>query len=106
MNIRNSMKPISRTQLSSSASNRPHNDKPETPLSVIYTAKNTYYAGWMLLPLRLFLGITFIYAGIQKLADPQFFHSGTPGYIGNQLIAFAHTTPLHDFLIRFAVPHA
>jgi thiosulfate dehydrogenase (quinone) large subunit len=100
------MKPISRAQLPSSSSTRPYNDKPETPPSIMYIAKNTHYAGWMLLPLRLFLAITFIYAGIQKLADPQFFHRGTPGYIGNQLIAFAHTTPLHDFLTRVAVPHA
>src|SRR6516162_1893421 len=64
------------------------------------------FAGWALLPMRLFLGITFAYAGIQKLTDPQFFHKSTPGYIGNQLIAFAHGSPLHDLLIRTAVPHA
>lgn len=64
------------------------------------------FPGWVLLPQRLFLGITFIYAGIQKLTDPQFFHKSTPGYIGNQIIAFAHGSPLHDLLLRVAVPHA
>src|SRR5579864_8526149 len=64
------------------------------------------FAGWTLLPMRLFLGITFVYAGMQKLTDPQFFHKSTPGYIGNQLIAFAHGSPLHDILMKVAVPHA
>jgi thiosulfate dehydrogenase [quinone] large subunit len=51
------------------------------------------------------LAITFVYAGIQKLTDPQFFHKSTPGYIGNQLIAIAHGSPLHDLLIKM-VQHA
>src|SRR6516164_8168266 len=67
---------------------------------------NSPIAGRVMLPLRLFLGITFVYAGVQKLTDPQFFHKSTPGYIGNQLIAFAHGSPLHDLIIRTAVPHA
>jgi thiosulfate dehydrogenase (quinone) large subunit len=60
---------------------------------------------WVLLPLRLFLGITFIYAGMQKLTDPQFFNPAARGYIGKQMIAFATGSPLHGLLIRF-VPHA
>jgi thiosulfate dehydrogenase [quinone] large subunit len=60
----------------------------------------------VLLPLRLFLGITFIYAGVQKLTDPQFFQPGAAGYIGKQLIAYAHTSPLRDFLLQSAAPHA
>ena len=63
-------------------------------------------ARWMLLPLRLFLGITFIYAGVQKLTDPQFFDPKARGYIGKQIMGFATGSPLHDFLIRVAVPHA
>ncbi len=61
---------------------------------------------WVLLPLRLFLGVTFIYAAIQKLADPQFFHAGTVGYIGTQITAFAANSPLQAFLRQFVVPHA
>lgn len=64
------------------------------------------FAGWTLLPMRLFLGITFAYAGIQKLTDPQFFHRSTPGYIGNQLIAFAHGSPLSYIIMKLALPHA
>jgi len=70
-------------------------EKPET----IHMAK------WVLLPMRLFLGITFIYAGLQKLADPQFFNPAARGYIGKQIMAFATGSPLHDILIRI-VPHA
>ncbi len=61
---------------------------------------------WVLLPLRLFLSVTFIYAGIQKLTDPQFFQPGAAGYIGKQFIGYAHTSPLHDFLLQVAAPHA
>src|SRR5438045_4993406 len=64
------------------------------------------FTGWTLLPMRLFLGITFAYAGIQKLTDPQFFHPSTPSYIGSQLIAFAHGSPLSDIIMQVAVPHA
>ncbi|MBV9230739.1 MAG: DoxX family membrane protein, partial [Chloroflexi bacterium] len=60
---------------------------------------------WVLLPMRLFLGITFIYAGIQKLADPQFFNPAAHGYIGKQIAAFATGSPLHSMLIQL-VPHA
>ncbi|MEO8956725.1 MAG: TQO small subunit DoxD [Ktedonobacteraceae bacterium] len=61
---------------------------------------------WVLLPLRLFLGITFIYAGLQKLTDPQFFDPTARGYIGKQIIGFASGSPLHNLLIHVAVPHA
>ncbi|GHO90697.1 hypothetical protein KSF_007450 [Reticulibacter mediterranei] len=59
-----------------------------------------------LIPLRLFLGITFVYAGIQKLTDPQFFNSSAPGYIGKQIIGFAHDSPLHDLFIGLLASHA
>ena len=42
-----------------------------------------------LLPLRAFLGGTFVYAGIQKLSDPGFLHRGSRTYIGDQLRGFA-----------------
>ncbi|HAT43608.1 MAG TPA: hypothetical protein DDW33_14270 [Ktedonobacter sp.] len=61
---------------------------------------------WILLPLRLFLGITFIYAGLQKISDPQFFNPVARGYVGRQIAAFATGSPLHSFLVQVAVPHA
>ncbi len=58
-----------------------------------------------LFPLRLFLGVTFLYAGIQKLSDPGFLHAGAPSYIGSQLSAFASGTPGGFILRAFALPH-
>ena len=61
--------------------------------------------GWALVPLRLFLGVTFVYGGIQKLSDPGFLHPGAPTYIGTQLRGFAHATPGGFLLRAFAIPH-
>ena len=58
-----------------------------------------------LLPLRAFLGVTFVYAGVQKLSDPGFLHPGAPTYIGAQLRGFAHGTPGGWLLSTFALPH-
>jgi thiosulfate dehydrogenase [quinone] large subunit len=58
-----------------------------------------------LFPLRLFLGITFVYAGVQKLSDPGFLHAGAPTYIGTQLEGFARGTPGGFVLNTFALPH-
>src|SRR5947209_7395535 len=58
-----------------------------------------------LVPLRLFLGVTFVYAGIQKLSDPGFLHPGAPTYIGSQLHSFANGTPGGFLLRAFAIPH-
>jgi hypothetical protein len=43
--------------------------------------------GAALLPLRLFPGVTFVYASVQKLSDPGFLHAGAETYIGTQLEA-------------------
>jgi len=57
-----------------------------------------------LLPLRLFLGGTFVYAGIQKLSDPGFLHQEAPTYIGTQLHGFAEGTP-GGMLLEPALSH-
>lgn len=62
--------------------------------------------GAALLPLRVFLGATFVYAGIQKLSDPGFLHVGAPTYIGTQLQGFANGTPGGFILRAFALPHS
>jgi thiosulfate dehydrogenase [quinone] large subunit len=61
--------------------------------------------GLALLPLRLFLGITFVYAGVQKLSDPGYLQAGSSTYIGTQLQGFAHGTPGGFLLRTFAIPH-
>src|SRR5206468_5555989 len=52
--------------------------------------------------LRAFLGATFVYAGIQKLADPNFLHPGSFDYIGSQLRSFAQNSPIGGVLRTFA----
>jgi thiosulfate dehydrogenase [quinone] large subunit len=61
--------------------------------------------GFALFPLRLFLGVTFVYGGIQKLTDPGYLHPGAPTYIGTQLQGFAHGTPGGFLLRALAIPH-
>ena len=64
-------------------------------------------SGWALLPLRAFLGVTFCFAGLQKLANPNFFNANSPSSIQAQLIASIRTSPIHDLLghlLGFAVP--
>ena len=61
--------------------------------------------GLALLPLRLFLGVTFAYAGVEKLADPGYLHDGAPSYIGSQLDGFSDGTPGGVVLRALALPH-
>lgn len=56
-----------------------------------------------LLPLRLFFGITFLYAGLDKLLDPAFFDPSAPSSLHAQLEGFARLSPLGD-LIRASLP--
>ncbi len=64
-------------------------------------------SGWALLPLRAFLGFTFCFAGLQKLANPNFFDANSPSSIQAQLIASIRISPLHQLLghlLHYAVP--
>ncbi len=47
-----------------------------------------------LLPLRLFLGVTFLYAGVDKLIDPAFLRATGPGSIGAQMAEFVKVSPI------------
>jgi len=59
-------------------------------------------SGWILLPLRLFLGFTFLYAGLQKFADPHFLRASAPGSVQAQLHAAVHNSPLGSHLAGLA----
>jgi thiosulfate dehydrogenase [quinone] large subunit len=66
-----------------------------------------HLAGWALLPLRAFLGVTFCFAGLQKLANPAFFRSSSPISIQSQLAGAARHSPIHSILVSLghvAVP--
>jgi thiosulfate dehydrogenase [quinone] large subunit len=56
--------------------------------------------GWILVPLRLFLGVTFLYAGLQKLANPQFFAANSPVSIRDQLVGAGHSSPIHALVVH------
>ena len=63
--------------------------------------------GRVLLPLRAFLGFTFCFAGLQKLANPRFFDAADPASIQAQLAGAAHRSPIHALispLTHVAVP--
>lgn len=50
--------------------------------------------GWVLLPLRLFLGATFVFASLQKLANPSFFDASSPSSVQAQMHAVAPASPI------------
>src|SRR5215467_11346245 len=54
--------------------------------------------GRVLLPLRAFLGFTFCFAGLQKLANPRFFDAADPASIQAQLAGAAHRSPIHALM--------
>jgi thiosulfate dehydrogenase (quinone) large subunit len=57
-----------------------------------------------LLPLRVFLGGTFLYAGLDKLIDPTFLRSSGPGSIASQLDGFVRVSPVAPLIQLFAQP--
>jgi len=71
--------------------------RPSQPVSDRWLAYGT-------VPLRMFLGLTFVYAGLQKIADPGFLQPGSATYIGAQLQGFAAHSPIGFLLDVFALP--
>src|SRR2546423_5542933 len=65
-------------------------------------ASNQWLA-YATLPLRFFLGLTFIYAGVQKIADAGFLQPGSSTYIGTQLQAYAAHSPIGFFIQAFGL---
>jgi len=71
------------------------------------TPRALFSAGWALLPLRAFLGFTFCFAGLQKLANPAFFDASNPASIQSQLAGAVRRSPIHALvspLAHVAVP--
>ncbi|MGP3973253.1 DoxX family protein [Streptomyces sp. 8N114] len=58
-------------------------------------------AKYALLPLRLFLGITFLYAGIDKLIDPEFLTGDGPDSLAGTLSA-VHDSAAATWLVELA----
>ncbi|MGA2971171.1 MAG: TQO small subunit DoxD [Candidatus Bathyarchaeia archaeon] len=57
-------------------------------------------------PLRIFMGATFLYAGLQHLTDPSYFDPSKSGYIGHLIAQYAVGSPIHDFLLGVVEPNA
>jgi thiosulfate dehydrogenase [quinone] large subunit len=74
---------------------RPQAEDPESALDRI---------GLALLLLRVFLGVTFVYAGLDKLIDPTFLRSAGPGSIAAQLAGFTRNSPVAVLIEVFAQP--
>ncbi|MGX1883435.1 DoxX family protein [Streptomyces sp. NPDC055287] len=49
---------------------------------------------YSLLPLRIFLGVTFVYAGLDKLTDSQFMSETGPGSIGEMMRGVRDTSAI------------
>lgn len=56
-------------------------------------------AGWATLPLRLFLGFTFTFAGLQKLANPSYLDGRSPTSVQAMIHGLAHQSPIGFLLI-------
>jgi thiosulfate dehydrogenase [quinone] large subunit len=64
-------------------------------------------SGWVLLPFRAFVGFTFTFAGLQKLANPEFYDAHNPTSFQAQLKEAATSSPIHALvgpLQHIAVP--
>ncbi|EOD69184.1 DoxX family membrane protein [Amycolatopsis vancoresmycina] len=59
---------------------------------------------WALLPLRLFLGGTFLYAGLSKIFDPHYLDDTSPLGVHAQMLQAATTSPIGP-LVSFAAEH-
>ncbi len=80
-----------------------HRDDPPSSLRSRLAAA-TVPAG-ALVPVRFFFGVTFVYAGLDKLLDPTFFDPTNPTSIAAQLADFARVSPLAA-LVRIGEPFA
>jgi thiosulfate dehydrogenase (quinone) large subunit len=54
--------------------------------------------GWLILPLRGFLGVTFVYAGLQKLANPAYLNPNNPASVVGQMKLLRHVSPIGPLL--------
>jgi thiosulfate dehydrogenase [quinone] large subunit len=61
--------------------------------------------GWVLLPLRAFLGVTMMYAGLLKFFDPAYLDPSSPNGVQRQMEAAASSSPI-GFVVSFSAEHA
>jgi thiosulfate dehydrogenase [quinone] large subunit len=54
--------------------------------------------GWLLMPLRAFLGVTFVFASLQKLANPAYLRADSPVSVVAQMKALESSSPIGPLL--------
>lgn len=77
---------------------------------VSWAAKNSFLGkwrsqSWAVRILRVWLGVTFTYAGLYKALDGGFLDSHATTYIGRQLAGFARTSPISSIMQKM-IEHA
>ena len=78
--------------------------------AVSSTPKNSFVGkwrsqSWAVRTLRIWLGVTFTYAGLYKALDGGFLDSHATTYIGRQLAGFARTSPISSIMQKM-IEHA
>ncbi|HXZ90605.1 MAG TPA: TQO small subunit DoxD [Candidatus Dormibacteraeota bacterium] len=76
------------------------------PNSLAREMNNAVVPLGLIWPLRLFMGLTFVYAGVQHLTDPSYFDPSKSGYIGHLVAQYAVGSPIHGFLLGIVAPNA
>lgn len=84
---------------------RPQAPAPSTLRHRLRTDPRTTRPGWFLLPLRVFLGITFVYAGASKLLDPNYLDAGSLLGVRKQMLRAAAGSPI-GALVSASAAHA
>jgi thiosulfate dehydrogenase [quinone] large subunit len=79
---------------------------PHAPLLTrLKASPRLHEPGWVLLPLRAFLGVTFVYAGLLKLSDPTYLDSASTNSVHAQMLRAATTSPIGP-LVRLSADFA
>ncbi len=83
----------------------PASRRDDPPVPLLSRLATAAVPAGALLPIRFFFGVTFVYAGLDKLLDPSFFDPASPTGIAAQLAAFARVSPLAA-LVKLSEPFA
>jgi len=97
-NNRRSDKGAVKQEIGQKAGSSPDNSAVSDDMWQLRDPEGSIAPGWYLLPLRLFLGVTFLFAGLQKLANPDFLRASSPLSIHAQLVGSTLTSPIGSLL--------
>jgi thiosulfate dehydrogenase (quinone) large subunit len=88
-----------------SSSTRSRGTPPSSATARLRTDPRLQAPGWVLLPLRAFLGITFAYAGLSKITDATYLDAASPLGVHAQMVHAATTSPI-GWLVSLSAEHA